>query len=75
MPDPFAHGMPAGDYHSWVKPPSPNCPDCECCTSALCSRATSGGVPCWVLVNGRPTDGVMDVSGCQCTAQTAVSSG
>lgn len=36
MADPFAHGTPVGDYHSWVRPASEPCPDCPCCTVALC---------------------------------------
>lgn len=37
--DPYAHGTPAGDYHTWVKPAGEPCPHCECCTKALCRVA------------------------------------
>lgn len=33
----IAHGTPVGDYHSWVRPAGADCPDCECCTQALCA--------------------------------------
>lgn len=39
MSDPFAHGTPAGDYHTWVRPPSEPCPNCPCCSKLLCEVA------------------------------------
>ncbi|TDC33118.1 hypothetical protein E1166_26055 [Micromonospora sp. KC213] len=50
--------------HVWVRPPSPDCPDCRCCTTPLCTAAKAKGMPCWAVVDGGPD--VMDVSGCPC---------
>jgi hypothetical protein len=62
--DPFAHGTPVGDYHSWVKPPPPDCPDCPCCTLAR-RRAQEHHTRCVVFVqSGADT---MDVSNCPCS--------
>jgi hypothetical protein len=49
--------------HRWV---SPDCPNCECCSSRLCRQAADQGVPCAALVDGGPSQGVMDVSACPC---------
>lgn len=65
-PDPFAHGTPVGDYHSWVLPSSPACPDCECCTKALCDQARDRGRPCDWLARGGPD--LRDMSRCPCSA-------
>lgn len=46
MSDPFAHGTPAGDYHTWVKPQRPPCPHCPCCTEALCRLAVEKSSAC-----------------------------
>lgn len=48
--DPFAHGVPAGDVHTWVRPESPPCPNCECCTAALCELAAAHGGGGWCAV-------------------------
>lgn len=37
----IAHGTPAGDYHTWVRPNGQDCPHCECCTAALCEVGAS----------------------------------
>ncbi len=71
MSDPFAHGTPVGDDHSWVRPPAPDCPNCGCCTEQLCARANDFATSCAVWVNGTPANGVMDVSKCPCTATPA----
>jgi len=62
MADPFAHGAPVGDYHTWVRPESPPCPDCECCTAALCAKAVAENLACHLV--GRGSD--YDLSLCPC---------
>jgi hypothetical protein len=42
----FAHGMPAGDDHTWVRPTSQPCPDCTCCSAALCQQAEEQDQQC-----------------------------
>ncbi len=44
--DPFAHGTPVGDYHSWVSPPSVECPHCPCCSKRLCEQAIKKDSAC-----------------------------
>jgi predicted NBD/HSP70 family sugar kinase len=46
MSDPFADGMPAGDFHTWVRPQGDPCPHCKCCTDALCKRAIEKNSTC-----------------------------
>lgn len=61
MADPFAHGTPAGDDHTWVKPANPPCPHCKCCTEALCRRAVEKRTAChW---EGK---GDFDLADCPC---------
>lgn len=60
--DPYAHGTPVGDSHMWVRPASPACPDCECCSAALCKLAKEKNSAChW---HGRSSD--FDLSQCPC---------
>jgi len=62
LSDPFAHGTPVGDHHTWVRPESPPCPDCVCCSAALCELAVKKGTAChW---EGRSGD--FDLSRCPC---------
>lgn len=67
--DPFADGMPAGDFHTWVRPQGDACPDCECCTAALCEKARDTGFDCSHHVSGRAH---IDVSMCACTTRLKV---
>ncbi|EOD66875.1 hypothetical protein [Amycolatopsis vancoresmycina] len=52
------------DGHRWVRPESPACPNCKCCSDQLCTTAKQDDSMCFFLVGGRP--GVMDVSDCPC---------
>jgi len=52
------------DGHRWVTPASPDCPNCECCSSFLCDTAKERDSSChWV---GNPGPGVMDLRRCPC---------
>lgn len=70
MIDPFAHGTPAGDDHSWVRLEPPPCPTCKCCTAQLCERASRRGLPCDVI--GRVGPDVHSLSTCPCSAPAVV---
>lgn len=48
--------------HRWVSPPSPDCPNCDCCTEILCSIAKERDCACVFIVGS----GVMDVRKCPC---------
>jgi hypothetical protein len=50
--DPFAHGTPVGDHHTWVRHQNPPCPYCECCTEALCRRAVERDSACHLEGSG-----------------------
>lgn len=65
MPDPFAHGTPAGDGHVWVDPGAAPCSDCECCTERLCRTATQAGQVC---AAASPEPDL--VASCRCTTPT-----
>ncbi len=69
--DPFAHGTPVGDDHTWVDPGQIFCPDCECCTIRLCRTAVERGRTCDEVGDSGP--GVMDLRGCPCSAPSGVS--
>jgi len=61
--DPFAHGMPAGHFHTWVSPPSEECPHCECCSKRLCEIAIAKDTAChWEGARNSP----YDLSECPC---------
>ncbi len=46
MTDPYAHGTPAGDDHTWVRPTGAPCPHCHCCSAVLCQTAIGKGTAC-----------------------------
>lgn len=66
MNDPYAHGTPAGDHHTWVDPGQRDCPNCPCCTVRLCRTAAQAAQTCSQFVASLV--GTTDVSGCPCTA-------
>lgn len=68
MSDPYAHGMPEGDFHSWVKPTAPDCPNCGCCSARLCERGRKHVVGCRAAV-GTPEEQNI-VRNCPCSAET-----
>lgn len=55
--------------HQWVRPASPPCPHCDCCSAELCQKAVDGHMLCAHYVSRGP--GVADVSQCRCSANTA----
>jgi hypothetical protein len=56
---------PPDDFHAWARPVSPACPDCECCSAALCERAIGRDTAChW---EGRSPD--FDLANCPCWRQ------
>lgn len=55
----------AGDYHHWERPASPPCPDCVCCSAALCARAIERDTACHL--EGSSPD--YDLSRCPCWRQ------
>lgn len=58
---------PPDDFHTWARPAPPPCPDCECCTAALCERAIERDTAChW---EGQP-GGDFDLSRCPCWRPT-----
>jgi hypothetical protein len=58
--------LPPDDFHTWARPASPPCPDCECCTTALCELAITKDTAChWEGGQG----GDFDVSQCPCWRQ------
>jgi hypothetical protein len=65
MPDPFAHGTPVGDSHTWIDPSRRDCPDCECCTIRLCRDARESQRTC---VQVAPMRDAALVHDCPCTA-------
>lgn len=64
MADPFAHGTPVGDSHMWVRPASAPCPNCDCCSAALCALAKEKDGACHWYGSGHPAD--VDLSRCPC---------
>lgn len=48
----------------YQRPASPPCPDCECCSAALCGKARDEQSPCSAFGDGGP--GVMNVNTCPC---------
>jgi hypothetical protein len=48
MPD---HSLDAGDGNSWVRPVI-DCPNCPCCTLALCQSAHDRSTSCWAAGGG-----------------------
>lgn len=52
----------AGDSHRWERPASTPCPDCECCSYALCQRAIAKDTAC----HWEGSSGDFDVSRCPC---------
>ena len=65
MPDPFAHGTPAGDDHTWVDPGQLPCPNCSCCLRRLCDTAREAELPCSRIVAPGPGVAVDD---CPCAS-------
>lgn len=63
MVDPYAHGTPAGDHHTWVDPGRPDCPNCVCCLVRLCQTAQERGVPCTDLT-------ILETADCPCAPNT-----
>lgn len=49
---PVSEPAPPDDQHVWAAPASPPCPDCECCTEALCHRAALRGSACHLEARG-----------------------
>lgn len=60
--DLFAHGTPAGDFHTWVSPTSEDCSHCECCSKRLCRSAIEKNTACHL--EGRNSD--YDLIACPC---------
>ena len=50
----------------YERPASAPCPDCECCSAALCGKARAELAPCSAFVDGGPDQGVMNVNTCPC---------
>lgn len=67
MTDPFAHGTPAGDFHTWIKPEAEPCPDCPCCSARLCEAGRQNALGCALLCDGNDWSTVRD---CPCSAAT-----
>lgn len=69
--DPFAHGTPAGDHHTWIDPGRLPCPDCPCCTVNLCTTAAERGRTCAEVGGqyGPPRAGYHDLRGCPCATK------
>lgn len=63
--DPFAHGTPSGDDHTWVNPNRLDCPSCSCCTVGLCRGAQRQSRSCSALVTNTGQDS-HDVTSCPC---------
>jgi hypothetical protein len=57
----------AGDFHRWVRPASPACPGCECCSAALCTTAAARELPCSTV--GTSAD--FNLDRCPCAALAA----
>lgn len=55
---------PPDDFHTWARPASPPCPDCECCSARLCTTAKERGMACLQVGDQGPD--VMDLRGCPC---------
>lgn len=54
--------LPPDDSHTWARPASPPCPDCECCSAALCARSIERDTAChW---EGSSPD--FDLARCPC---------
>lgn len=69
IPDPFAHGTPVGDDHTWIDPGRVGCADCECCIARLCQIAQLQGTTCRALVTDTGPD-TYDVTRCPCAPAT-----
>ena len=62
---PVSFPAPPDDVHIWARPASPPCPDCTCCSAALCELARGDRSACW-LVGDHGSPGVMDTTSCPC---------
>lgn len=58
------HTLDGPDGHTWMKPLSENCPNCDRCTARLCMEADRRRRHCAMIVDRGP--GVQDVAGCPC---------
>lgn len=65
------YSLDAPEGHTWMSPPPADCPDCPCCTLALCHQAQGKGRACWHLVTGG-LDAVTLVTGCPCSVAVEV---
>ncbi|MEU6039755.1 hypothetical protein ABZ801_30575 [Actinomadura sp. NPDC047616] len=67
MTDPYAHGTPADDFHTWVKLAPTPCPDCECCAARLCELGRLHAFGCGAVADPGDWEIVRD---CPCSAET-----
>lgn len=67
MTDPFAHGTPVGDHHTWVDAGRLPCPDCSCCTVRLCERGREHAFGCQGVARAQDRETVRD---CPCSSKT-----
>ena len=67
MADLFAHGTPAGDFHTWIKPEPPACPNCSCCSERLCELGRQHAFGCGAVACAEDW---VTVRGCPCSAET-----
>lgn len=61
LPD---YSMDAPDGHVWARPVI-NCPDCKCCTLALCTKAREWDTSCWQEGGGNK-EGQHPLDNCPC---------
>ncbi|OJF10400.1 hypothetical protein EDD30_2603 [Couchioplanes caeruleus] len=53
---------PPDDFHTWAKPAPTPCPDCDCCSKALCDKAIADDSACHLLGNAND----FDLTECPC---------
>lgn len=56
----------APDGHAWMKPAPDDCPNCDCCTAALCEKAVRLVAECWIYLSGADDETVKRVRECPC---------
>lgn len=61
------HSLEAPEGHRWMKPAPNDCPNCPCCTLALCQKATATLGECFMYLGSNADDQVRDaVWDCPC---------
>ncbi|WP_155353087.1 hypothetical protein [Acrocarpospora macrocephala] len=64
-------GMDAPDGHAWRRPAPDDCPDCDCCTAALCEGGRKSVFGCAFLLSqaDKADKAIWDrVSKCPCSS-------